>query len=134
MAKNPKSYMTNWRDKRIADGICPKCGRPNPDTRYNYCPDCRAQATEKSRKKRMEWAKQGLCIYCGKRPALPGKNECGCVTKKRETTYAKRISKGVCVICGKRKIDHERSRTRCSVCLDKQVRHMRDMRETDKID
>lgn len=63
--------------------------------------------------RKTEWDKQryhklkakGMCVYCGKVPALEGRTMCAECTGKRAVIYKRHIEKykaeGRCIICGK---------------------------------
>ena len=110
--------VQKYRAERKAHGECILCGYPNPDKKHATCPKCREYMRKEAQRKRDERRAKGLCIYCGKKPALPGKNDCGCratyIKRKRE----RNIQGGLCVVCGKKKIDKSRSKRMCTDCLD----------------
>lgn len=60
-------------------------------------------AFKQNRKRREE---RGMCIRCGKRPAVPNRKHCNeCLESARLSTkqsYDTRKAQGICVKCGKR--------------------------------
>ena len=68
---------------------------------------------------------EGLCTYCGKRPALEGRTLCGPCAEKSRVRSRERMawlkSKGYCVHCGREKA--EPGRTRCLACLGWQAEY-----------
>lgn len=53
-------------EERKEQGLCPHCGKKNPDKRFITCPMCRAKARDRHSPKtlREEREKAGLCIWC----------------------------------------------------------------------
>ena len=103
---------------RIAQGLCPKCGKRPPAPERSQCEPClekdaaagrardarlraagisrrdpeKTRAYERNRARRQIEARraEGLCIACGKSPALPGRASCEpCLEKRRAWDRAK---------------------------------------------
>ena len=99
--------------KRLAAGLCPKCGRLPPEPGRSLCGPCaekqrvagqardarlraagkprrdsaRAREYERERSRRQAEARReaGMCVRCGTAPAAGGRSSCGpCLAKKRE--------------------------------------------------
>ncbi len=83
-------------------------------------PECRAEsrgraarmspeAREKNRLKSREWRElmlaRGMCVACGKEPAMAGRQMCRACNARLRASYrerrAARIAAGLCVRCGK---------------------------------
>ena len=111
--------VQKYRAERKAHGECILCGYPNPDKKHATCPKCRDRMKKEAERKREERRANGLCIYCGKKPALPGKNECGCRSAYIKQKRERNMQNGLCTICGKRPVDGVRSKKMCSDCLDR---------------
>jgi hypothetical protein len=71
----------------------------------------KVRATHKlaNRKRNKRLKEQGLCVICGKRPAVEGKCRCKmCLEKKRKAYYlqsdliprCERVANGLCYTCG----------------------------------
>ena len=97
--------------ERIAQGMCPKCGRRPPAPDRRQCEPCaeKARAAERARAARLraegkplrdpearrradrerdrrqhaERKAAGLCIKCGRAPALPERTQCGPCAERR---------------------------------------------------
>lgn len=106
-------------------GICPKCGAEMPNTR-KLCETCRLREAERKKARRdrfteseREYQKQyqkqlrenrkaaGICMSCGKRPAMTGHVECIECRARRKRHYTpspvwglKRAT-GICLHCDK---------------------------------
>ena len=113
--------VQKYRAERKAHGECILCGYPNPDKKHATCPKCREYMRKEAQRKRDERRAKGLCIYCGKKPALPGKNDCGCRTAYIKRKRERNIQGGLCVVCGKKEIDKSRSKRMCTDCLDRYI-------------
>ena len=134
--------------ERAARGLCPKCGKQPPATGRTLCEACnekrnrasrardarlraagmprrdpeRARAYERGRSRREVEQRRaaGLCLHCGKAPALEGRTTCGpCAEARRareRSRYAKARSEGKLYGGRKaetrRRIGRERSRRR----------------------
>lgn len=98
--------------------LCIMCHKPNDDPSHKVCPECRRKQNRRSRIKRVERMKNGLCIYCGKEPPTEGTNECDTCRSYRLNKKQSRIESGICARCGKRPINKNRSDSMCTECLD----------------
>lgn len=113
-------------------GICVRCHKNASEPHKVMCIECADKEREYSRKKRERnhdkirnrdldkyhrLKEQGICVYCKKRPAVPGKTKCAkCLAKiksRRESQRSglarcERVSYGICYICGKKDVlpDH----------------------------
>jgi len=110
--KTKKKYA-----QMIRDGVCPDCGKPNP-TDKSRCPVCLKGITDR----RINRESKGLC-QCGE-PVVYGRRGCRkCLDKQAERSirdFRVRVKNGLCGQCGKNPICRERSKSRCSSCLDKE--------------
>lgn len=106
-------------------GICVRCHKENAEPGRVMCYECQDKESEinrRSRERNLEREKtrdldkyyrlkvEGICTYCKRRPADPGKTKCNaCLAKIRNRRNAKREdierserpSYGICYICGK---------------------------------
>ena len=109
--------------ERIAQGLCPNCGKAPPEPERRLCVSCagkrrqservrdakrraagkprhRNSETERARERRRtaERVAQGLCVSCGKESPAPGRTSCRrCAGKRRaaeRTRYAKARAAG----------------------------------------
>jgi hypothetical protein len=75
--------------------------------------------SERVRKYALKRIEQGLCIRCGKEPAIPGIQiglKCKPIEKDRNRRYIEnRLAAGICRVCCKNKISPPR-KTRCDEC------------------
>ncbi len=78
-------YEKEWRERRLEQGLCLICGRPNVDAgRRRECPVCRDRE-KKLREKRL---KEGLCVTCGRpNPDAPTHRQCTACRKKQKERY-----------------------------------------------
>ena len=133
---------------RIATGMCPKCGKRPPASGRGVCGSCaekcnkasrardarlragglprrdpeRARAYERERRRREVEQRRaaGLCLHCGKAPALEGRTACDPCNEKRRARerakYAKAKAQGKLYggrpVETRRRIGRERSRKR----------------------
>ena len=112
--------------KRI--GICVDCGKEEAEPGKNLCWKCeekKSQTDKNRRQKHLEnlrlndldryyrLKEQGICVYCRKRPSVPGKTKCSfCLSKIRNRRNERRtnlnrsewVSFGICYTCGKNKV------------------------------
>lgn len=85
---NDAQYQKERRIYLKSHGICIRCGYKEAISDMVLCSDCR-EKNNKSRKgkisiRQRERQKEkyhsrkenGLCVYCGKKPALPGMTKC----------------------------------------------------------
>lgn len=140
---------TEWRRKRVEQGLCSKCGRVR-DRKGWYCSDCLANERERSRKNRDFLKALKICPYCGKNKLWGAERRClECHAKlksqwnnltdekKREyeeensrqkkIRYDKRSDEGICTRCGKRKAEY--GRKKCRLCLDRDALNHRNARK-----
>lgn len=130
-----------------AEGLCTKCGKPNPTPDRCLCPECAEKHREQRKNKREYMKRIGKCVRCGKNDAEPGKTMClecagedsdnyfskyhekklayGKVHDTQRTLYRK--SHGICISCGKRPAD---SKSLCIQCKA-YFRKRNDMRRND---
>ena len=131
--------------ERAAQGLCPKCGKQPPATGRTLCEACnekrnrasrardarlraagvprrdreRARVYERERSHREADRRRaaGLCLHCGKAPALEGRSTCGpCAEARRareRALYASRRATGLCGTCGGPTTD---GGSRCAPC------------------
>jgi hypothetical protein len=70
------------------------------------------------RRRRTELKAQGLCVYCGLRPAVEGRVLCAsCRDRARANTVARRtylLGRGLCLDCGREKAVP--GKRRCAAC------------------
>lgn len=130
-----------------AEGLCTKCGKPNPTPDKSVCPEC-SERRKAQKKIRYEYMKRiGKCVRCGKNDAEPGKTMClECAGKESDDYFSKyrekkleyckaydakrrldRKANGICVYCGKRPAD---TKSLC-VCCKAMFRKRNDARRND---
>lgn len=64
-----------WKEKRIASGICPKCGNTSLPEGRRCCLDCNAKMAARKKERREERVANNQCPCCGDAPA-PGRKHC----------------------------------------------------------
>ena len=67
------------REKRKADGVCVKCGRPKSDGNHVLCSECRAKQHRyrvAARTCNYPRGENGICWLCNKRPVKDGFKIC----------------------------------------------------------
>ena len=104
--------------ERIAQGLCPNCGKEPPEPERRLCAPCagkrreaervrdakrraagkprhRNPETERARERRRvaERIAQGLCANCGKEPPAPDRTLCRCCAEKRRAAERARYAK-----------------------------------------
>lgn len=122
-----------------AEGLCTKCGKPNPTPDKSLCPDCAERDRERKRNKVKYMKRIGKCIRCGKNDAEPGKTMClECAGKESDDYFLKyrekkleyckvhdakkrleRKANGICVCCGKRPADTKSLCVQCKAMYRK---------------
>ena len=134
-----------WRALKKKHHICRECGKQDAYTfgGRTYCAECAAKEAARKRAKRLaqggdyeahkRWSEQkadeGLCIYCGKRPAGEGRRICKlCGQKQAAKKHEKAVQDGMnwprgangfCWLCNKRKaIEGKRL---CQQCYDRRM-------------
>ena len=109
--------------ERIAQGLCPKCGKAPPEPERRLCAPCtekrraaervrdakrraagkpryrnpekeRARDRERSRRRTAERLARGLCPKCGKAPLAPDRTLCRHCVEKRRAAERARYAKG----------------------------------------
>ena len=82
----------SYKEKR-AEGLCPFCGKPNPNPRYALCIDCRMKRSRQSYDNRQYFIKNGYCSACGKKKEDPDKRLCeACRENRRSSKQHKKIT------------------------------------------
>ena len=79
----------SYKEKRD-EGLCPFCGKPNNNTRYALCLDCRRKRSQQSYDNRQYFIKSGLCTVCGKPKDDPKRRLCATCREKRRYYARKR--------------------------------------------
>lgn len=69
------SKSQEFRNKRIAAGLCPTCGESVKDE-FVQCPECRRWAQNKRREIRNSRRDAGVCMQCGKVVVTDGYSNC----------------------------------------------------------
>lgn len=137
-----------------AEGLCTKCGKPNPTPEKSICPKC-AERRNEQRKIRYEYMKKiGKCVRCGKNDAEPEKIMClECSGKESDNYFSKyrekkleyfkthdakrtleRRANGVCVCCGKRPADTKSLCVQCKAMSRKRNNaHRNDIMRSERI-
>ena len=111
-------YQRDWYRRKkaqaIASGMCSKCFREPADKGYKTCWRCRANSRKTTRyelsaeqkqkaidrKKRInaERIAAHICINCGKRPSMKGKQKCKlCAARHNRNRRQKKHKLGLCI-------------------------------------
>lgn len=109
-----------------SQGICVRCHKNAAEPNRVMCLECADKERDNAKKKRAKdmikvrsrdldkyykMKERGICVYCKKRQAVPGKTKCHqCLTKirvkrdanRKDIARSERISYGICYICGKK--------------------------------
>lgn len=93
---------------RLAEGICPRCGKRPVTEGSRSCAVCRkrdnakAAKTSKGRQQRVRAARlaAGLCPQCGKQPPQPGQSLCRKCQGYHKKYRKRRRAAGICNKCG----------------------------------
>ena len=98
--------------ERLAQGLCPKCGKVPPAPERSVCGPCagkkRPADRERYHRRTAERISQGLCPKCGKTPPAPGRTLCEPCGEKRNTTSRARDAR--LRVAGKPRRDLEKAR------------------------
>ena len=110
--------------KRIAQGLCTRCGKAPAAPDRASCESClatrreaagmlygganadakRRSARAQSRKRQKARREAALCIRCGQHPPVEGGTTCGPCRDRRQAAerqqYAERRARGLCTTCG----------------------------------
>jgi hypothetical protein len=79
--KHAAEVKRRSRTKRIAAGLCPRCGKPANG--HHNCETCRGKVERRRKQRRQERASAGRCRYCENK-ALPNQTRCKThITKHR---------------------------------------------------
>ena len=156
-----KVYLKTVYENRKKAGVCVYCGkrpaRPGRVTcgeckahqsesramHFDACPEAREEHNQKSRirsKERRERLQgQGLCDWCGKRPAEPGKTKCKvCAAKMRLAKHNSNLKhgklkqyreRGLCLHCG---AEREPGKMYCPECMEKKRKVLEKARAVQK--
>ena len=68
-----------FREKRIKEGKCPRCGKIFKSDKYVNCDNCRAKKRSKESPSvpvRQVWIDNGICFSCGRENAIKDKKLC----------------------------------------------------------
>lgn len=122
-ADEDKKRRQQYAARDEARGICKNTGCSNPVTgKKKYCDACNVASAQRTKIRREDWYKQGLCYYCGRQPHLENMVRCADCNKKVNTSISKmqkkRVAKGLCGACGKEPIVAP-GYHRCRTCIDK---------------
>ena len=134
MTKEKKAI---WRKEKIANGMCPRCGRPREDDGYYVCKPCRERESRNAKIIRAKRKAEGICVTCGKSPAREGRNECPiCAERHRKATYERRkwyLENDICPMCGRNRL--EGNKRLCLDCLEyeRNRRAKREDRDSERI-
>ena len=130
-AEKERKRKKEAHDKRVAEGLCVRCGGPRDD-KYMTCKACRDKDAgyKRNGKKLYNQRKMtGICVDCGVSTAEAGRVLCKkCMNKRKvhnrinDPGWAKKaerrkrlIEAGLCIDCSK-PTDRE-GKQRCSACL-----------------
>lgn len=111
------------RSKRHRALVCVKCRQDMPEgDKCLLCPDCRKEQGERVKALHEKRIAQGICIQCGKAPALPGKKQCiDCKEYHRHHSamrYHNLADKRCCTQCAQ-KLPDDWFRVKCPLCTEK---------------
>lgn len=144
--KNTRMIRREWY---ASHGICVECGQREAEPHKRKCWECSEKKAEYNRKynanmtpeqkeknsirhKKMYESRKaaGICVYCGKKPAVSGKVACVmCAKRDAKRHMEKRRENGAlprymfgdgyhCVTCGK---DIDNGKKQCDECYSKSV-------------
>src|SRR5690554_49378 len=109
----------NYRQRRIAKGLCPSCGEKNDRDAY-YCSTCLVKHNEKARR----WAERKrldkVCPKCGGELDLDTTVCSSCleeIARKAKKRREERRAQSLCVSCGKVSVK-DSDFVVCEDCLD----------------
>jgi len=118
------TYKKLWKAKRIAEGLCYRCGKPRTDDR-KICAAC----NKKSNRRAAAWRERVLierrCTSCGE-PLAENETRLTCSTCAAKNSKATRekqkqaIANGLCEACQKNPIG-SRSSVCCDACYEKRL-------------
>ena len=131
-AEKERQCKKRIHDRRVAEGVCVKCGRPRDDERYKTCSRCRNKDVfyKRNDKVRYDQRKEsGMCVDCGERAALAGHILCNRCRNKRKVNnrkndpgWAKKYERrqqlilaGLCIDCSKPTLN---GKQRCPTCIE----------------
>lgn len=119
LTKNCSLCLTEKKrisDALRAEGRCTSCARELDRVGW-FCSVCLSRVLFLCRNRRAGRRAAGLCVRCGRNPALRGIGQCStCTAQVAEADkrrYELRMRNGQCVDCGAKKITPH---TRCSAC------------------
>ena len=109
-----RDYYQRKKAQAIADGMCSKCFHEPADKGYKTCWRCRAnnrrtvryELSAEQKQKAIDRKKQinaeriaaHICINCGKRPPMKGKQKCKlCAARHNRNRRQKRHELGLCI-------------------------------------
>lgn len=78
-AAQVKAQADRRRERRLAAGVCLRCGKAEPETGYRNCPACVRLAVEMNRRRYERRSRAGQCTGCGI-PVI-GRALCGACAK-----------------------------------------------------
>lgn len=97
----------DFERRLVRERRCTNCcsNLPRGDRR-RICPSCRSKFKENAQRMRQAWIAAGMCSYCGKRHAMPGRRQCiDCTERTRiriltyERSKGRSVKVGSCSIC-----------------------------------
>jgi len=120
------------RDKRLADGLCVKCGKPLGDDTHKTCEKCRSREVNYHHNDKVTYQRRkstGMCVDCGKYAAEAGRVLCKkCMNKRKidnrrnDPGWAKKnerrqrlVAAGLCIDCSRPTQD---GKQRCRACIE----------------
>ena len=135
---------TEYFKKRVANGLCGRCGKPNDRENKTTCLECSQKRVKEILEERKYYVDNGVCPRCHKNSLFGSEKVCleckahatNIIQIKRHSSqenidkynsymsdyqkqkYAERKEQGICTRCGKRKISDKRYVT-CEICRQK---------------
>lgn len=157
-----KVYLKTVYENRKKAGVCVYCGKRPARPGRVTCGECKAHQSEsramhfdslsaeeqevylqkarvRSKERRERLQGQGLCDWCGKRPAEPGKTKCKvCAAKMRLAKHNSDLKhgklkqyreRGLCLHCG---AEREPGKMYCPECMEKKRKVLEKARAVQK--
>lgn len=121
-----RKRQAEWK----AAGLCTACGGNLPEDGKGFkCAACRERNDRSHAKQYKQRTDDGLCTYCGRVPAKPGRKQCErCLAARCQQDKKRRKQKkdkGLCS-CGR---VPKPGRTRCAQCSTRYHRHYQKLRD-----
>lgn len=118
-----EAIRVNKKRKKRDKKTCYRCLSKSVSDGYKICDSCREYDRQKTRDRRAERIRAGLCPECGQKLDDSNYKSCSqCRAKSLEQTkalYYKRKAQGLCTNCGNKREEHTPSSILCVSCWSK---------------